>query len=84
MGIDINKKHYEFNSDVRLGILEMMEDMSKAKLKHIKIILKEILIPTPTPKELFNFRRSHSEKIFKLYGEFIDKETAEIKKKLST
>ena len=83
MGIVINKKEYKFNPDVRLGILELAENMDQISMKHIKLILREILIPSPNAKEYFNIRKSQVTKIMEEYGEFMEQESSEIKKKLS-
>jgi len=84
MGIMVNNKLYEFNLDIRLGILEMMEKAENLTLKHIRMLLKEILRPKPKPKELFNIKKSQFEKILEEFGKEMEKETEEAKKKLST
>ena len=50
-------------------------------IKYIKMILKEILSPTPSPKDVFNVRQSQIERIFKEFGKFMEKESSELKKK---
>ena len=82
MSIKINGKEYGFNTDIRLGILEMMEGKDLS-IKRIRIILKEILLPMPTSKETFNVKKSQIETIFKAFGKYMSKETDEFKKKLS-
>lgn len=82
MSIKINGKEYGFNTDVRLGILEMMEGKDLS-IKRIRIILKEILLPTPTSKETFNVKKSQIEPIFKAFGKYMSNESTEFKKKLS-
>lgn len=84
MGIEINGKKYKFNPDVRLGILDMMERGDVKTIKKLKMVLKELLMPNPSPKELFNIRQKDSEKIFIAYGEYIGEELVETKKKLSS
>ena len=84
MEIEINGKKYKFNSDIRLGILEMMEKGDILTVKQIKMVLKELLIPRPTPKEMFNIRTSDSKRIFLGFTEAMGEKSAEIKKKLST
>lgn len=84
MGVKINGKEYSFNLDVRLGILELMDRIETLEVKHIKLILRELLRPVPTSKELFNIKKSDIEKIFKAFTEDIKKESAEYKKKLSS
>lgn len=83
MDIMINEVLYEFNLDVRLGILELAETTKDLQIKHIKLILKEILRPVPTTKQLFNIKKSQFQEIMKKFGEAIVKESAESKKKLS-
>ena len=84
MGIEINGKKYEFNSDIRLGILELMERGDVLSAKQLKMILRELLEPNPTPKELFNIKSSMATKIFTDFSDFIRENSTEIKKKLST
>ena len=81
--IEINGKEYSFNPDVRLGILGMIEKRNFT-IKQLKIIFRELLIPTPTAKELFDIKSSVSSKIFSEYTKFVQKNSAEIKKKLSS
>ena len=84
MGIEINGKQYEFNPDIRLGILELMERFGKLTVKQLKMVLRELLIPKLTPKELFNLKPSISTKIFREFSKFMRENSIEIKKKLST
>ena len=84
MGIEVNGKKFGFNLDVRLGILELMDRADKLDVKHIKIILKEILRPIPTGKDLFNVRRSDIENIMEAFIKKMEIESAEYKKKLSS
>ena len=84
MGIEINGKKYKFNLDIRLGILELMEKTHLLNTKQFKIIAKELLIPKPTPKELFNIKTSDMKKIFSGFNKAMRGESAEIKKKLSS
>ena len=83
MSIEVNKKKYGFNSDVRLGVLELVENLNDLQMKHIRLILKEILVPSPTNKEFFNVRKSQLIEIMKEYSKYMETESAEIKKKLS-
>ena len=84
MSININGKKYGFNSDVRLGILELAENVENISMKHIRLILKEILKPSPTQKEYFNIRKSQVETIMEKFNDYMEKESVEIKKKRST
>ena len=83
MSININGKDYRFNSDVRLGVLELAENLDNISMKHIKIILREILTPSPNAKEYFNIRKSQLTVIMEKYGEYMEQESSEIKKKRS-
>lgn len=83
MGIEINGKHYEFNLDIRLGILALMERGSQINIKQLRIIIKELLIPNPTPKELFNMKTSDRNRVFEGFTKATLGESTEIKKKLS-
>lgn len=84
MGVIVNGKEYTFNLDVRLGILELMDRIEDLQIKHLKMIVKELLRPIPTSKELFNVKRSDMNKIMEAFTEEMKKESAEFKKKLSS
>ena len=81
MEIELNGKVFEYNDDVRFGVIELMRK-DPEKLKNIKIFLKEILIPNPTAKEIFNFRESQIRNIIEEYGKFRTQDNIESKKKL--
>ena len=83
MGIKINGKEFGYNLDIRLGILELMDRAEDLGVKEIKLVIKEVLIPRPTNKEYFNFKRSDTERIMKGFTEEMKRESAELKKKLS-
>ena len=80
--IKINGKEYKFNSDIRLGIMEAMETHSE-DIRVIKLFIKEVLIPSPTSKEMFEFRKSDMIRLMEDYSEFQKEETIDFKKKLS-
>jgi len=61
-----------------------MEKENRLTTKQFKIIAKELLIPKPTPKELFNIRTSDMKKIFVGFYEAMQGESTKTKKKLSS
>lgn len=82
MDIEINGKEYSFNNDIRFGVLIKIQE-DPENLKHMQVFLKEILLPTPTKKEVYNFRESDLINISQKFEEFQKRKTAEAKKKLS-
>ena len=64
--ININGKDYKINMDTRLGTKKLMKKISDDpssldNIRYIELILRDILIPIPTGKEMFNFRDSVKE-----------------------
>jgi len=82
MEIEINDKVYEIDNDPRFGIMELMQK-SPEDPKYMKLFLKEILIPAPTAKELFNFRRSDIVRLMDIFNKMDSSEATEFKKKRS-
>jgi len=82
MDIAINGKKFILNDDVRLGIL-IQVDKDPNNLDTIFAFFREILIPSPTNKEIENFRQSDMNKIFAKWKELQDEQVSETKKKLS-
>lgn len=82
MSIIINDKKYRFNDNIRWGIYELITEKSDDP-KVIKLFINEILIPTPTAKERFEFKESDVLRIFDEYSKFRDEKNEELKKKLS-
>ena len=86
--IEINGKEYEVNEDLKWGTEQLMNRIQKDPQgpnveRYIKAILKDILIPDPTNKEMFNFRKSDIERIFKEYTKDVKDVNTDFKKKLS-
>jgi len=82
MDIKINGKTFKFNDDIKFGILEMIEKQ-KSDAKSMKRFWREALIPTPSEKEMYNFRESDIINIFVAWKKFREEQTIEFKKKLS-
>ena len=86
--IEINGKKYEINTDTRLKTEKYMS-MIMAKpdnpknIDYMGHVLKDLLIPTPSTKELGEFRRSDREKVFEMFSEEMGKTDKDLKKKLS-
>ena len=86
--LSINGKEYKINLDLEWGTQKLMRkvqnDLFNPKTdKYLEYIVKDILIPTPTQKELMKFRPSDIERIFKAFTDKTKEKTAEFKKKLS-
>lgn len=83
MELEINGKIYTLNEDLRLGVLYMMQKKPEDFDVHMKFF-KEFLQPSPSFKEMLNFKESDTEKIFKAYGDLKKAQATDLKKKLST
>jgi len=86
--VKVNGKEYKINMDLKLGTQKLMriiyEDPQNEKnQKYLEMVLKDILIPTPTVRELFNFRNSDVERIFRSLEKDADETDTDFKKKLS-
>ena len=86
--ININGKEFKINLDLKWGteklIQKVMDDPTDPKAEpYMKAVFQDMLIPSPTNKEMFNFRRSDIERIFKAFGNEMKETNADFKKKLS-
>jgi len=86
--IEINRKKYKINLDIKLGTRKMMKKIQETpddpeNEDYIDDILKDILIPKPSNKQLLEFRISDVEKAFKQFGKDMEKKDIDFKKKLS-
>ena len=84
----INEKEYKINDDIRLGTEKLMgkirnEPKNPKNPKYLEMILKDILIPSPTSSEVFYFRISDIERIFNEFDKSVNKIDSDFKKKLS-
>ena len=82
MDITINGKKFIFNDDVRLGVLMQLQKDPES-MDTLFLFFKEVLVPSPTTKELDNFRQSDMERIFEKWGVLQNEKIIETKKKLS-
>lgn len=86
--IEINGKKYEINTDTRLKTEKFMSRIiakpnDPKNIDYMGHILKDILIPTPSTKDLGEFRRSDRENVFDLFTKEMQKTDKDLKKKLS-
>ena len=81
MKIEINGKVFSINNDPRFGVMELMQK-SPENPKYLRMFIKEILVPTPTAQEIFNFRKSDMVKIVEAFHKAEEEESNEFKKKL--
>lgn len=84
----INKKEYKVNLDIKLGTQKLMgiimkDPKNEKNPRYMEIVLKDILIPSPSTTDIFHFRMSDIEKIFNEFGEDANKTESDFKKKLS-
>ncbi len=87
--ITINGKDYEINLDIRWGTQKIMRKIqadvnSLDNEKYVEYIIKDLLIPAPSMKDMANFRQSDIEKIFSEFGKSAEGKSKELKKKLSS
>jgi hypothetical protein len=86
--IEIEGKEYEINMDIRWGTQKLMRRIQKdlqnpENDKYLEYIIKDMLIPTPSKKEMMNFRQSDIEKIFETFGKEVENKDKDFKKKRS-
>ncbi len=86
--MEINGKEYTINTDTSLGteklISKIMQDPENPKnIIYMEHVLRDILLPTPTTKDLNSMRRSQREAIFEEFGKEMDEINKGFKKKHS-
>jgi len=86
--IEINDKKYEINLDLKLSTETLMGKIyenpeNPENMKYLRIVLKDLLIPSPTNAELFNFRRSDRDRIFEQFAKEMEEISTDFKKKRS-
>ena len=86
--VEINGKNYKINMDLKWGTQKLMKKINDdpknlENLRYLEVIVKDILIPSPTAKEIFNFRNSDIERIFEEFADDNKGVNVDFKKKLS-
>jgi hypothetical protein len=86
--IEINGKEYKINTDIEWGTEKLMKKVlddpeNPKNQKYLEYIITDLLVPTPTIKEMFHFRKSDILKIFKSFSEKMSETDKDFKKKLS-
>ena len=86
--LTLNGKNFEINLDIRWGTQKLMRKILNDKQnenneRYTEYIIKDILIPEPTKKEMLLFRRSDIENIFKAFADETKSKDKDFKKKLS-
>ena len=86
--ININGKEFKINLDLKWGteklVQRVMDNPQDPKVDaYMTAVFKDMLIPPPTAKEMFNFRRSDTERIFKQFAKEMKELNADLKKKHS-
>ena len=71
--VNINGKEYKINLDLKWGteklIKRVMDNPTHPDAdKYMAAVFKDMLIPAPTSKEMFNFRRSDIKRMFEEYS----------------
>lgn len=84
--LEINGKEYRINMDTRWGTKKLMKKINDDirnldNMKYLELIIKDLLIPSPTAKEMFNFRDSDIEKIFEEFSKDNKEVNADFKQK---
>ena len=72
--ININGKEYKINTDTKWGTKKLMKKVNDDprnldNIRYVELIIKDVLIPSPTSKEMFNFKDSDIERIFEAFAE---------------
>lgn len=86
--IKINEKEYEINFDIKWGTQKLMgkilEDSKNPKnQRYMELVMKDLLIPSPSATDMFHFRMSDIEKVFSEYAKDTKKTDVNFKKKRS-
>lgn len=86
--ITINGKEFEINLNIRWGTQKLMRRIQSnlenpENDKYMEYIMKDLLIPTPTRKEMLNFRRSDIELILGTFADEVNEKDKDFKKKRS-
>jgi len=85
--MEINGTEYKINTDVLLETRIMMNRMAQDPLsleKYMFKVLRDMLRPVPSDKEMLKFRESDIQAIFREFTEQISEIDSDFKKKLST
>lgn len=87
--MEINGKQYEVNTDLKFKTEKFMSfclnnPEHPKVMSYTEVILKDMLIPSPSTAEIGEFRKSDIEKIFMEYAKIVKATDKETKKKLST
>lgn len=86
--LKINGKVYKINLDLKWGTEKLMKKIMdfpehpKAE-RYLELVIKDLLIPSATDKEMFNFRKSDIENILNAFTKEMSETNIEFKKKLS-
>ena len=86
--IKVNEKEYEINLDIKWGTQKLMRRIQKdlnnpENERYMEYILRDVLIPSPSKKELLEFRRSDIETILIAFGDEAESKDKDFKKKRS-
>lgn len=86
--IEVNEKKYEINIDTKLGTEKLMSKImsnpdNPKNVGYMVIILRDILVPTPSNNELSDFRRSDREKVFQAFADKMNNANSDLKQKRS-
>ena len=86
--LKINGKVYKINLDLKWGTEKLMKKVMDSpedpkSQRYIEFVIKDLLIPSPTNKEMFNFRKSDVLKIFDTFTKEMSETNTDFKKKLS-
>lgn len=82
MNIEINDKTYEINTNIRFGVMELLNNQPENP-KAIRLFLKEALIPAPTNEDIFDFREDDIIEVGDIFRKERERKESETKKKLS-
>ena len=88
MEISINGIKFKINIDTKYSTQKLMRQIEKDPTNNktdqrLEAILRDLLIPSPTYKQILDFRRSDIRKVFEKFSDAISEEEKEVKKKLS-
>lgn len=84
----INGKEYEVNLDIKWGTQKLMRRIqadpdNPKNMQYTEYILKDLLVPSPTNKEMMEFRNSDLENVFNEFADNVEAKDKDFKKKRS-
>ena len=87
--MEINGKKFDINTNLKFKTEKFMNfclnnPENPKVISYTELILRDMLIPSPTGQDIGEFRKSDIENVFMEYAKLVKEADKEAKKKLST